>query len=331
MDVAVLMSGGVDSSIAALILKEEGYNVVGVTLNMHKFSRENIKRTKKITKKIKIPHIVLDVKQDFQREIIQYFIDEYKNGMTPNPCVVCNSQIKFGIAMDRLKFNKFATGHYARISHENGWVLKKGVDRLKDQSYFLAMIKKNRLKHIIFPLGNRKKEEVRMMAKKIGVQFDEQCESQEICFIEGSYLRFLENIVHPKEGDIVDMEGNVIGKHNGILGYTIGQRKRIGKPDTHPYYIVKIDSQNNRLIVGGERDLYSNILSVKHPNWLSIPPPNTPLSMDIKIRYGQTPVKAVFYPDKNMVKFLSPQRAITPGQIAAFYAGETLLGGGWIS
>ncbi|PIS25545.1 MAG: tRNA 2-thiouridine(34) synthase MnmA [bacterium (Candidatus Stahlbacteria) CG08_land_8_20_14_0_20_40_26] len=331
MDVAVLMSGGVDSSIAALILKEEGYNVVGVTLDMHKFSRENIKRTKKITKKIKIPHIVLDVKQDFQREIIQYFIDEYKNGMTPNPCVVCNSQIKFGIAMDRLKFNKFATGHYARISHEDSWVLKRGTDRLKDQSYFLAMIDKKRLKHIIFPLGNYKKETVRRMAKKIGIQFNEQCESQEICFIEGSYLRFLENIVQTKEGDIVDTEGNVIGKHNGISGYTIGQRKGIKKPDTHPYYVVKIDLQNNRLIVGRERDLYSNILFVKHPNWLSIPPPNTPLSMDIKIRYGQTPVKAVFYPDKNMVKFLSPQRAITPGQIAAFYAGETLLGGGWIS
>jgi tRNA-specific 2-thiouridylase len=331
MDVAVLMSGGIDSSVAALILKEEGHNVVGVTLDMHKFSNRNIERTKKVTEKMGIPHIVLDVRSDFQREVIKYFIDEYKNGRTPNPCAVCNKRIKFGIAMDRLKFEKFATGHYARISYENGWVLKSGIDRLKDQSYFLSMIERKRLKYIIFPLGNRKKEEVRRMAKKIGVHFNEQCESQEICFIESDYLSFLKDVTGTKEGDIVDIKGNVIGRHKGIVGYTIGQRKGIGKPDTYPYYVVKLDPQKNRLIVGRKKDLYSNVLYIKHPNWLSISPPDSPLPVDVKIRYRQNPIEAVFYPDRNMVKFLSSQRAVTPGQIAAFYDGETLLGGGWIS
>lgn len=327
----MLMSGGVDSSVSALILKEEGYNVIGVTLDMHKFSQGNIERAIKIAEKMGIPHIVLDVKSNFQREVIQYFVDEYKNGRTPNPCVVCNSRIKFGIAMDKLKFNKFATGHYVRISHENCWILRRGIDKLKDQSYFLSMIEKRRLKHLIFPLGNRKKEEVRKMAKKIGVHFNEPCESQEICFIEGNYSYLLEDTIGTRGGDIEDMEGNVIGKHNGIVNYTIGQRKGIGKPDLFPYYVVKIDPQKNKLIVGREKDLYSNVLFVKHPNWLSIPPPNAPFTMDVKIRYGQKPVKAIFFPERNMVEFLSPQRAVTPGQIAAFYDGEILLGGGWIS
>jgi len=327
----VLISGGVDSSVAALILKEEGYDVVGVTLDMHKFSRVDIERTRKVTEKIAIPHIVLDVRADFEREVIRYFIDEYKHGRTPNPCVVCNRRIKFGIAMDGLKFDKFATGHYARVSCENRRVLKKGIDASRDQSYFLSMIEKKRLKHIIFPLGNRKKEEVRRKAEKIGVHFDERRESREICFTEGKYSYFLEDILGTMEGDIVDVEGNVIGRHMGIAGYTIGQRKGIGKPDIRPYYIVKIDPRKNRLIVGREEDLYSNVLFIKHPNWLSISPPRVPLPVDVKIRYGQKPVRAIFYPDRNMVEFTFPQRAVTPGQLAAFYDGEVLLGGGWIS
>lgn len=331
MDVAVFMSGGIDSSVAAFILKEEGYNIVGVTLDMHPFSKESIRKAKLISKRLNINHIVLDVRADFQKGVIEYLINEYINGKTPNPCVICNRRIKFGLAMERLKFERFATGHYVRTSFQDGWVLKKGIDQDKDQSYFLAMIEKKRIKNLIFPLGNLKKEIVKTMAREINVYTDERSESQDLCFIDRNYSEFISNITDKTSGNIVDMEGNVIGRHNGIIHYTIGQRRRIGKPYKHPYYVIKIDTQNNRLIVGKDEDLYSKVLFVERPNWLSIKPSKEPINLYVKIRYRHKPVRAIFYPEHNMVEFVSVQRAITPGQVAAFYDGEILLGGGWIS
>lgn len=331
MDIVVLMSGGIDSSVAALLLKEEGHSVMGVTLDMHPLCKGNIDKAKEIADILRIEHVTLDVRKEFEESVIEYLIAQYRNGKTPNPCAVCNRQIKFGVAMDRLKFDKFATGHYARICFENEWTIKKGTDPEKDQSYFLAMIDRKKLKDLMFPVGNLTKDNVNKIAVDFGISGRAINESQDLCFAERGYSELMGGSEDERPGDIVDMKGRVIGRHRGLSKYTIGQRKGIGRPDRYPFYVVRIDSEHNRLIIGRNEDLYYRVFFIDNPNWLIEEPPVKPIDLEVKIRYRHMPVRAKFYPNSNRVEFGSPQRAITPGQVAAFYSDEILLGCGWIS
>ena len=336
------MSGGVDSTVSAILLKEKGYEVIGCTMILHGKEEETIKDVKKICDMLKIPHYTFDFRKELKSYVINKFIEEYKKARTPNPCVECNKKMKFGLFYEKAKeldCKYIATGHYAKIEFSdkyNEYVLRKSEEEKKDQTYFLYGIPKQELEHIIFPLENYKnKEEIRKIAKENKLEVSEKKDSQEICFIENDdYKKFLtENMKEkPKEGNIRLETGEILGKHNGLINYTIGQRKGIGISYKYPLYVIDLDYINNEVIVGCEEELYSKKLIAKDLNFqVELEEEFTCFA---KIRYRAKEAKAVvkLKNEEAEVEFLELQRAITKGQSVVFYDEEGIvLGGGIIS
>lgn len=346
------MSGGVDSSVSALLLKQSGYEVIGVTMMLWKQETQNsdgqleegfINDAKKVCKNLNIPHYVVNFKQEFKCNIVNCFINEYKNGRTPNPCVDCNKCIKFGLLYEKakeLECDYIATGHYAKTEFSkkyNRYVLKKSKEEKKDQTYFLYQINQEVISHIIFPLQDfKEKEDTRNFAKENNLEVAKKPDSQEICFIpDGNYSEFLVKHMEnkPKSGNIVLTTGEVLGKHDGLIYYTIGQRKGLKISYKEPLYVVRLDTKKNEVIVGTEKSLYSNELYANNLNWLAIDTLKEPIEVYAKIRYRAKEAKAIVYPTEDGVKvvFEERQRAITPGQSVVFYDEDgVLMGGGKI-
>ncbi|MBW2019453.1 MAG: tRNA 2-thiouridine(34) synthase MnmA [Deltaproteobacteria bacterium] len=351
--VAVALSGGLDSAVAAALLKKKSYRVIGLYFQTgyelppgdstppRPLSRIHT-RAQMAAKQIGIPLEVLDCSQPFEREVVRYFIDTYRSGKTPNPCVVCNQCIKFGFILDRamaLGVSALATGHYARIRQEpNGrFCLLKGVDRAKDQSYFLARLSQKQLSRVLFPLGTYTKKQVREMAEAWGFGTFMDSESQELCFVRHpSYKDFLSSLaeVPPKPGPIVNTRGDIIGHHQGLHAYTVGQRRGIGIPGPEPYYVIRLDNKQNRLVIGSKSELAATECRVTDINWIETKVPDKPISVQTRIRYRHQEAASTLTPlgpSTATVRFSEAQYAITPGQAAVFYKGERVLGGGWIA
>ena len=347
--VLVAMSGGVDSSVAAALLKKKGFEVIGLTmcfgLSDSKTKRpiccstEAIQNARRLAHRLGIRHYVLNFSRSLEEKVIKEFCREYLKGRTPNPCVRCNQYIKFDELFKKaraLGCSYLATGHYSRIvNSDKEYLLKKAKDSKKDQSYFLYRIKKDQLKHLLFPLGGLKKQKVRSIARDLGFINAHRPGSQEVCFIpDDDYKQFIASRFTAKirEGDIVDQQGNVLGRHKGIAFYTIGQRKGLRIARGHPLYITKIDAKKNRVIVGKNKDLLKRDFIVKDTHFLS-KPFNKKVVLGVKIRYNHKQARAEIRPlDRRRckVKFFNSQRAITPGQSAVFYDRDLVLGGGII-
>jgi tRNA-specific 2-thiouridylase len=345
--VAIAMSGGVDSSMAAAQLQEQGYEVIG--LWMHTLGEgppeadPSFRDARSAAQGMRIPLFPIDLRAPFQAEIIDYFLREYLAGRTPNPCAVCNPRFKFGVLLDKaleMGATLFATGHYARVAqdptHER-YILLRGVDREKDQSYFLWGLAQKQLARCVFPNGGLTKEEVRGMAKKRGLTMAERGESQEICFIpHGDYRSFLISRLmdhRGAEGAIVDKTGRILGRHGGIFGFTIGQRRGIGVPARRPYYVLRIEPAADRIVVGEKEDLLAQGLVAQGMHWVSIPPPQGEFKALGQIRYRHPAAPCWVSPcagDEVRVHFDKPQEAITPGQALVLYHDGVVLGGGWI-
>jgi tRNA-specific 2-thiouridylase len=346
------MSGGVDSSTTAWLLKEKGYEVIGATMCIGLMERNqggptrccslsDIEDARRIALQLEIPFYVFHLRTEFE-EIIQYFCKEYVKGRTPNPCILCNEKVKFGSFLKKaleLDSDYIATGHYARLDFDKRigqYRLKKGVDLKKDQSYVLFSLTQDQFRRTLFPLGEYRKEEVRKRAHQLGLQVHDKPESQEICFIqESSYHSFLSERLREciEPGPIVDEKGNVLGRHRGIPFYTIGQRRGLRLAKGKPLYVIDINRERNAIVVGGEEAVYGDTFLVDSINWI-VPHETIPFhQVQVKIRYNHPGSEASISPkgeDGLEVKFKSPQKAITPGQAAVFYDGETVLGGGWI-
>jgi len=339
--VVVATSGGVDSSVAAALLKRAGFEVVGVFLKLNDFSSKEETRARQVAKILDIPFYVFNFEKEFKKRIVDYFLKENKKGLTPNPCVICNKEIKFGLLLEKaLKLNAdfIATGHYARLVKDNLRHIKlmEAKDKNKDQSYFLWMLNRGQLERILFPIGDYTRAEVEKLAKKFKLPFGGVKKSQEICFVVKTVEDFLKRHLKSKPGPIC-LKWNIkqiIGRHQGLWFYTIGQRKGIRLPQG-PYYVLSKDLKKNILIVTkNEKDLFKKELIAKNVSWISGKEPELPLKIQARIRYRHkaTPVvitkilNSTFY----ILKFARPQRAITPGQSVVFYRGQEVVGGGII-
>ncbi len=342
--VVVAMSGGVDSSVAAALLLEEGYEVIGISMQLYDNSGdtsygsccsiEDLYDARRVADTLGIPHYVLNLEEEFSRHVVDYFVDSYRRGETPNPCLKCNEVLKFRVLLRRaleLEADFLATGHYARIVKDGEvFRLLKGVDRRKDQSYFLFTLTQDELKRLLFPLGWLEKGRVREIAKEKGLKVAHKRDSQEICFIpDGDYQSYLESRLGPSGGEIVDTSGRVVGNHRGVYRYTVGQRRGIGVAAGYPLYVVGVEG--SRVIVGREEDLYSEGLVAEGANILD-PSARFPMRAVCKIRYrhGGVPSWIDKKGDRLYILFDEPQKAITPGQAAVLYRGEEVIGGGWI-
>lgn len=348
--VAVALSGGVDSSVSALLLKEKGYDVIGITLKMSSIScdtdvqvccsPQDVKDAKKVAMHLGIEHYVLDWEEIFQKKVIDYFINEYRAGKTPNPCSICNREVKTGLLAKYVKevlgADYLATGHYLGIGElEGNKVIKRGKDRKKDQSYFMALLEKEILDYLIFPLENKTKEEVRKIAKEYKIPVAQKSESFEICFTAGKTPgEYLSNMYSIKTGDIVLKNGKKVGKHKGLPFYTIGQRRGLGVAWKEPLYVIDKDPEKNRIIVGTKEELLSEFVETENLN-LFIPFEKLKnLNIQVQGRYKQKPVeidKIEKKDSKYRFLFKKPQEKFAPGQVLAIYSGEYLLGGGIIS
>lgn len=338
--VVIAMSGGVDSSVAAALLKESGYDVIGITMQIWPGKKDGsccslsaVEDARRVANKLGIPYYVLNFKQIFKRTVIDDFISEYDKGRTPNPCVRCNRYVKFGSLLKKVKelgADLIATGHYARIEKMNDrYALKKGADSKKDQSYFLYPLGQEALSKTLFPVGHLTKNEVRKLAKKFGLQVADKKESQDICFIEGT----IGDLFPLKEGKIIDLDGNIIGKHGGYQLYTVGQRRGLGLSRKNPAYVAKIDPKKNEITVGDRGDVYSDDLTAGKVNWVTGRPGRAPRKVMAKIRYNSPESGAEILPlsqGKIRVTFNEPQFAVTPGQSVVFYDGDIVVGGGII-
>ncbi|HPF44590.1 MAG TPA: tRNA 2-thiouridine(34) synthase MnmA [Syntrophomonadaceae bacterium] len=335
MKVAVLLSGGVDSTVSALLLKEQGHEVIGLT--MINFDESVAVKAKEAADSIGIKHSVIDLRQQFEDKVIKYFCNAYEKGNTPNPCVECNRFIKFGAllsAAQELGAEKVATGHYARVEYVDGrkrYLLRKGTDEKKDQSYFLYALKQEQLARTIFPLGEWTKENVRKKAVEAGLKVARERESQEICFAE-DHMELLAGRVKFAPGDVVDMRGNVIGSHKGLPFYTVGQRKGLGISGGRPIYVIRIDEDSNQLIVDDEAYLFNRSLLAGPNNFIMAEKIPDKMRVMAKIRYRAQPAPATVSTDGDLVRvdFDQPQRAITAGQSVVFYQNDYVVGGGII-
>ena len=343
--VVVGLSGGVDSSVAAATLHHQGYEVIGLTLWLMKGKgqccSEGMVDAARLCEELGIPHHIVDSRDVFQENIIDYLVSGYEAGITPLPCSQCNRAVKFApmleYAKTKLGTDKIATGHYARINYDpksDRYQLLRAVDRNKDQSYFLYDLTQELLAGSVFPLGNQTKEETRKTAAEFGLATADKPESQDLCLVEahGSMQTFLDRYINRAEGDIVDMEGNVLGKHTGVHHYTIGQRRGLGIAAPEPLYVVKLDAVMNRVVVGDRHAGGKLECTASRMNWVSIPRPTTPIRAEVQIRYRSQPVPAQIIPLENRIKivFDEHQFGITPGQAAVLYSGELVLGGGII-
>lgn len=344
--VVVGLSGGVDSSVAAAALHHQGYEVVGLTLWLMKGKgqccSEGMVDAAFVCEQLGIPHHIVDSREVFQENILDYLVSGYEAGVTPLPCSQCNRAVKFGpmlqYAREELAIDHIATGHYGQIRYDKAsdrYQLWRAVDRNKDQSYFLYDLTQDLLAGSIFPLGGQTKGETRRMAAELGLRTATKPESQDLCLVEahGSMGKFLDQYINRKEGEIVDLEGKVLGKHTGIHHYTIGQRKGLGIAAAEPLYVVKLDSVMNRVVVGNRASCASVDCTVGRLNWVSIPEPTTPIRAQVQVRYRSSAVPVNVIPlveSRVKLVFDEPQFGITPGQAAVLYDGEMLLGGGLI-
>ncbi|MGA3086647.1 MAG: tRNA 2-thiouridine(34) synthase MnmA [Thermodesulfobacteriota bacterium] len=341
--VALALSGGIDSALSAYLLKKEGFQVIGLHADFGFSPESQIPWLKKLTSFLKIRLEVLSLKEIFHQKVVDYFISEYLLGRTPNPCVICNPEIKFGLLFQKglsLGADFFATGHYARICTAlwgEGLTIARGLDITKEQSYFLHRVMPQYLKQILFPLGTWTKAKVRALAREIDLPINPKGESQDICFLpKGGYREFLlkqnpPDLIRP--GDIVDRDGEKLGTHQGLFAYTIGQRRGLGLPAAEPYYVVRMEPDRNRLIIGSKKDLESSGCVLSDFHFLSRPLEIDGLEVLIQVRYRHKPASAVLKigSDQRLkVHFQNPQTAVTPGQAAVIYWGDQVLGGGWI-
>lgn len=350
--VVVGMSGGVDSSVAAHLLKEQGYEVIGVTMQVWQeddyyedmesgcCSLSAVEDAKMVAYHLNIPHYVMNFKEAFKKNVIDYFIQEYMEGKTPNPCIACNKYIKFDELLRRamdLGADYVATGHYATVEKINDrYTLRKSKDHNKDQTYALYNLTQFQLAHTLMPCGIYKKEEIREIARKIGLNVYSKRDSEEICFIpdndHGAYIkRITKDKV--KEGNFIDKEGNVLGKHKGIVYYTLGQRKGLGLSFGVPMYVIDIKPYTNEVVLGSEEDIFKTDLVAKGVNFLPFENLTSPMKVEAKIRYSSKPAEAIISSigkEKVKVKFTDKQRAITKGQSVVFYKDNILIGGGII-
>jgi tRNA-uridine 2-sulfurtransferase len=367
MKIAVAMSGGVDSSAAAAILKDQGHELVGFTMQLWDQRRginvdengdplpsrccslDDVYDARRVAEELGFPFYVLNLERDFERDVVQPFVTSYLNGETPIPCVACNSRLKFA-SLDRLAVSlgceKVATGHYARVEFDRDkgrFRLLRGLNENKDQSYFLWELTQEQLSRALFPLGEMSKPEARDAARQhnlIGVA--EKKESQEICFVpDGDYAGFIDRYLEaenatdrlPGKGEIVDASGRVVGEHEGIHRYTVGQRRGIGISDQRPLYVVSINADRNRVQVGSAEELLSDEFTAAGVNWIALENPAEPVRADVRVRYRHTAAPATITPlpdARARIVFDEPQRAITPGQATVFYRGDEVVGGGWI-
>ena len=344
--VAVALSGGVDSSYAASILKDEGWNIIGIHLLLPispKEREEKIRITKLVSDRLNIPLYLLDVTDFFQNNVIDYFTRSYFLGLTPNPCVVCNYVVKFEQIikwMDNKRIDYLATGHYARVrssSNRKYIELLKGRDRKKDQSYFLHRLNQSHLSRTIFPLGDLKKAEISLLAKEKGLSQSTYHESQEICFIhDNNYKSFFKKHINKKllsPGNIFDFNGNVVGVHSGSYAYTIGQRHGLGIGSREPLYVCQIRPETNEIVVGTREVLFAETLTAEDFNWIEALPGKKKIRVQAQIRYRHEQADgtlSIISPNLVQLEFDQPQWAITPGQALVCYDGEKVLGGGWI-
>lgn len=350
--VLIGMSGGVDSSVAAAILKEQGYKVVGATMRLWTYAdNENsshegccaesaVEDARRVCDKLGIEFYVMNFKELFREKVVDNFIDEYTHGRTPNPCIQCNKHLKFDAMLQKalaMGFDYIATGHYAKIEWDTSgkYTLRASAAAKKDQSYVLYNFTQEQLAHTLMPLGDYNKDEVRKMAEELGLAVANKPDSQEICFVEDDdYARFITEYADytPAEGDILDTDGNKLGTHRGLIYYTIGQRKGIGAYG-RPMFVKEIDAKNNTIILGEKGMEFSDTLTARDVNFISGEIPTEPIEIQAKVRYQAPPAKATLYPLENgnvKLTFAAPQRAITPGQAVVFYDNDLVLGGGTV-
>ena len=352
--VIVAMSGGVDSSVASLLLHRQGYDVVGVTMRLWSEERDDVPATSKrccsvedvddarrVCHAIGVPHYFVNFEKEFQSHVIDYFVQEYDRGRTPHPCLACNDKIKFDFLLRRAMFldaDYIATGHYGRVrkNEEGNYELLKGVDAGKDQSYVLFTLRQRELSRLLLPVGEYPKDEIRRIAADSGLLVANKPDSQEICFIpNNNYREFVSERVKPRPGNLVNIEGDVLGSHPGIQFFTIGQRRGLGLNGNteKPLYVTRIDADSNEVVLGSSEDLYRTSLWASRVNYISGDAPTDMTGVTAKIRYKASEARASVIPlDDNWaeIRFEDPQRAVTPGQAVVFYSDERILGGGYI-
>jgi tRNA-specific 2-thiouridylase len=368
MTIAVAMSGGVDSSVASAILKNQGHSVVGFTMQLWNQRRrlsadgepqpsrccslDDVYDARRVATEMGFPFYVLNLEEEFERAVVRPFVEDYLSGRTPIPCVSCNTKLKFARLVkvaQEVGAGQVATGHYARVEYNPAtqrYILRKGRDLSKDQSYFLFEMTQKQLSAAVFPLGELTKAEVRQLAREFGINTAEKPESQEICFVpDGNYANFVEDYARSEmglnpenspamaEGKIATSDGQILGEHTGLHRYTIGQRKGIGIASPDPLYVVKIDVPRHQLVVGKKDELLGKTLIANGVNWIAIAPPEEPVRASVRIRYRAVEAPATITPlggGEVRVDFDEGQAAITPGQAAVFYDGDAVVGGGWI-
>ena len=351
--VVVAMSGGVDSSVAAALLAQQGHEVIGVTMRLFSAPNEAVARLNKsccsiedvedarsVCRKIGAKHYLLNFEEEFQKHVIDYFVGEYERGRTPHPCLACNDRLKFQFLMQRAELmdaDMVATGHYARIQKDGDrYQLLAGNDPLKDQSYVLYTLSQQQLVKLFLPIGDYSKQEIRDVAREVGLSIADKPDSQDICFIpDGDYSQFIEPRLKRKSpGEIVDATGTVLGAHDGVHDFTVGQRKRIPAVNntSRPLYVTDIDASSGRITVGPAEGLMRTRLYASNVNWINQPPSHGPIQVQARIRYNghNTPASVRLVPNGAEIEFSTPVRAITPGQAVVFYDGDIILGGGLI-